>query len=219
MTAKSGTINHDTAARLLGLAPGELDALVKAGAVRRMDRNAYALPVLVQDYIGHLKSERERAEFAPKQAEIAAHLDMSDRSVREFLTETGIDHKQATLTEIRVAYIRRQREVAAGRLTGGDLDLAEERAALARVQRERIEMLNAMTRGETVRADDVRHVVTTLSATARSGFERIPDKLSDRLAALGDPHECHALLTAEIDQVLEDLAAGAESLKLDDGRA
>lgn len=73
--------------------------------------------------------------------------------------------------------------------------------------------------GELVNANDVRRAVVALSATARSGFERIPDKLADRLAALGDPHECHALLTAEIDQVLEDLAAGAESLKLDDGRA
>lgn len=73
--------------------------------------------------------------------------------------------------------------------------------------------------GELVNANDVRRAVVALSATARSGFERIPDKLADRLAALGDPHECHALLTAEIDQVLEDLAAGAESLKLDDVRA
>jgi phage terminase Nu1 subunit (DNA packaging protein) len=52
------------------------------------------------------------------------------------------------LNEIRVAYIRRLREQAAGRAAVGDLDLAGERAALAKAQRERIEMQNAVTRGE-----------------------------------------------------------------------
>ena len=142
-------INHDTASRLLGITPGDLDALVKSGAVRRVDKNAYALPVLIQDYIGHLKSERDRAEYAPRQALIAEHLDVSERSVREFLADAGIEHKQATLTEIRVAYIRHLREVAAGRATAeGGLDLATERAGLARAQREKIEMQNAVTRGE-----------------------------------------------------------------------
>lgn len=73
--------------------------------------------------------------------------------------------------------------------------------------------------GELVEAEKVRRAVTTLAATARSGFERVPDKLADRLAAISDPAACHALLTTEIDQVLADLAAGAAALNLDDGRA
>lgn len=43
-------------------------------------------------------------------------------------------------------YCGHMREIAAGRLGNGDLDLVTERARLARVQRERIEMQNAMTR-------------------------------------------------------------------------
>lgn len=45
-------------------------------------------------------------------------------------------------------YCGNLREVAAGRLAAGDIDLATERAMLARVQREKIEMQNAVTRGE-----------------------------------------------------------------------
>lgn len=97
---------------------------------------------------------------------------------------------------------------------------------VARTLREAAEARMAQLRlrvmaGELVEAERVRRAVTTLAAMARSGFERIPDKLSERLAVLADPHACHELLAAEINQVLSDLAAGAASLKLDspDGRA
>ena len=55
----------------------------------------------------------------------------------------------------------------------------------------------------------------------RSAFERIPDKLADRLAAQSDAQQCHVLLTTEIDLVLADLSAGASNLQLvaEDGRA
>lgn len=95
---------------------------------------------------------------------------------------------------------------------------------VARTLREAAEAKMAQLRlrqmaGELVEADRVRRIVTTLAATVRAGFERIPDKLAERLAALADAHECHALMTAEIDQVLADLAAGAEGLRLEaDGR-
>lgn len=70
--------------------------------------------------------------------------------------------------------------------------------------------------GELVEAARVRKVVTTWAATARAAFEKIPDKLAERLAAEADAQACHALITAEIDLVLSDLAAGARELKLDD---
>ena len=95
---------------------------------------------------------------------------------------------------------------------------------VARTLRETAEAKIAQLRlrqmaGELVEADRVRRIVTTLAATVRAGFERIPDKLAERLAALADAHECHALMTAAIDQVLADLAAGADGLRLEaDGR-
>ena len=74
--------------------------------------------------------------------------------------------------------------------------------------------------GELVEADRVRRAVASLAAMVRSSFERIPDKLADRLAAAGDAQQCHVLLTTEIDMVLADLSAGAQNLQLEatDGR-
>lgn len=82
------------------------------------------------------------------QNEIAEHLDLSQQAASVFLNISGIDWKHSTLDVIRVTYIRRLREQAAGRATNGDLDLATERAGLAKAQRERIEMANAQTRRE-----------------------------------------------------------------------
>lgn len=97
---------------------------------------------------------------------------------------------------------------------------------IARTLRETAEAKIAQLRlrvmaGELVEARRVRDRVTTLAATARLGFERIPDKLADRLAITTDAAACHALITQEIDQVLADLAADAAGLQLEsaDGRA
>lgn len=98
---------------------------------------------------------------------------------------------------------------------------------VARTLREAAEAKIAQLRlrqmiGSLVEAQRVTRAVTTWAAMARAAFEKVPDKVSERMAATPDPQECHALLTAEIDMVLADLAAGARALKFDgdnDGRA
>mgnify|MGYP004702544271 FL=1 len=170
-------LNHDTAARLLGIPPGELESLVKAGAVRRVDKNAYALVALVQDYVGHLKAEGASIERAPKQADIAAHLDISDRSVREFLVASGMDHRESTLSEIRVTYIRHLREIAAGRAAAGDIDLATERALLARAQREGQEIKNAVSLGTYAPIETLSDVLANAAQAVVDRLEQIPSDL------------------------------------------
>ena len=83
------------------------------------------------------------------------------------------------------------------------------------------EMKERQALGELVEASRVTRAVTTWAAMARAAFEKMPDKLAERVAAEVDAQQCHALMTAEIDMVLADLAAGARSLKFDgdDGRA
>lgn len=74
--------------------------------------------------------------------------------------------------------------------------------------------------GDLVEAGRVKRAVSSWAAMARSAFEKIPDKVSERVAATSDAQECHALLCAEIDLVLVDLANGARTMRLesDDGR-
>ena len=143
------TINADTASALLQIAPDKLQRLVASGVVRRAAQGKYIPAQIIRDYIAHLHAEPDRIERNPTQQEIAEHLDMSDRNLRDLLQSVGLDHKQAAMSEIRVAYIRRLREQAAGRMGEmGGLDLVQERAALAREQREGQAIKNAVARKE-----------------------------------------------------------------------
>lgn len=65
--------------------------------------------------------------------------------------------------------------------------------------------------GALLDSERVKTAATTMAAMTRNAFEKIPDKLADRLAAEADATACHAMLVAEIDQVLADLAARARS--------
>lgn len=100
------------------------------------------------------------------------------------MAELGIDWKAATLNEIRVAYIRRLREQAAGRATTGDLDLASERAALAKAQRERIEMQNAVTRGELAPVILIEEVLTKAASKTAGILDAIPGMVRRRVPQL-----------------------------------
>lgn len=74
--------------------------------------------------------------------------------------------------------------------------------------------------GELVEAARVKRAVASWAAMARAAFEKIPDKVAERVAAESDAQQCHALLCSEIDLVLADLANGARTMRLDsdDGR-
>lgn len=106
-------------------------------------------------------------------------------------------------------------------IIAGAYDLQESRAKREHHEANLAELKERQALGELVDASRVRRAVTTWAAMARSAFEKIPDKLSERLAAEADAVACHALITAEIDLVLADLAVGARGLKFegDDGRA
>lgn len=172
---KQPGLTHDTAARLLSLAPAELERLVGAGHVRRDDRNTYSPQILVGDYITYLRDAGARH---PTQAEAAAHLDLSDRSVRELEEKLSLA-ADYTLDQIRIAYIRQLREVAAGRAsTAADaLDLAAERAALARSQRVGQELKNAVAQGEYAPIGLLGDVLAAASAAVVDRFDSLPGLL------------------------------------------
>lgn len=206
-------LNHDTAARLLGITPGDLESLVKVGAVRRVDKNAYALVPLVQDYIGHIQAEPARRERAPKQADIAEHLDLSDRSVREFLAAAGIDHRDVTLGEIRVAYIRHLREIAAGRAAVGDIDLATERALLARAQREGQEIKNAVALGTYAPIELLSDVLANAAQAVVDRLEQIPADL--RRVCPDLPQAARDAVMAEVASARNEMVRKTASLVAD----
>lgn len=139
------------------------------------------------------------------QKKIAEHLDMDQSVVSRLMAEIGIDWKVASMDEIRVAYIRRLREQAAGRATNGELDLATERAGLAKAQRERIEMQNAVTRGELAAVSLIEEVLTKAAGKVAGILDAIPGMVRRRVPGLGAPDI--ELIAAEIARARNTVAA------------
>jgi phage terminase Nu1 subunit (DNA packaging protein) len=83
-------------------------------------------------------------------------------------------------------YCSHLREHAAGRATNGDLDLATERAKLAREQKDRIAMQNAVTRREFGPIQALEQGLSDCMARVGKQLDTIPAKLriaSDKLTA------------------------------------
>lgn len=128
---------------------------------------------------------------------IAEHLDLSQSAVSQWLDRAGIDWKVATLDEIRVAYIRNLREQAAGRAAAGDLDLATERARLAKEQADKVAMQNSVTRGELAPVVLIEEVLTKAASRVAGIFDAIPGMIRRRVPKL---------TTAELDLVASEIA-------------
>lgn len=93
-------------------------------------------------------------------------------------------------------YCGQLREMAAGRAAAGGLDLATERAALARAQREKIEMQNAVTRGELTPTAVLEQVLAKTASGIDGIFSAIPMMVRRRLPDL--PSMAIEIIAAEV---------------------
>ncbi|WP_288129982.1 terminase small subunit [Accumulibacter sp.] len=144
------------------------------------------------------------------QTEIGEHLAMSQAAAGDMLRRLGIDWNESTLDDIRVAYIRHLREIAAGRAGSGDLDLASERAMLARSQRERIDLANAVTRRELAPVILIEQVLARAGSKVAGILDGIPGMIKRRVARL---------TAAEISLIAAEIARArniAAALRLED---
>lgn len=118
------------------------------------------------------------------QLEIAEHLDMSQPTVSVLMDDLGINWKVVSLDEIRIAYIRRLREQASWRAASGDLDLASERARLAREQADKISMQNSVTRLELSSTFVLEKLLARVASRIDSIFSAVPSEISRRVPCL-----------------------------------
>jgi terminase small subunit / prophage DNA-packing protein len=79
-----------------------------------------------------------------------------------------------------LAYCSHIREIAAGRATNGDLDLATERARLAREQADKVAMQNAVMRREYAPVATLAHSVARTGRQIAVILEAIPVQLKRR---------------------------------------
>jgi phage terminase Nu1 subunit (DNA packaging protein) len=113
------------------------------------------------------------------QAAIAEIIGASQQAVSD-IEGRGICSRDMPLGVWLLAYIRNLREQAAGRLAAGDLDLATERAGLAKAQRERIEMQNAVTRRELAPVFLLEEVLASAGAKVAAILDAIPGAIRRR---------------------------------------
>jgi phage terminase Nu1 subunit (DNA packaging protein) len=96
---------------------------------------------------------------------------------QQAISQMGIRH--GSLGEMLIAYCARLREQAAGRLSaaGEGLDLVQERAALARSQREAQDMKNAVARGDFAPVGMLADVLGAASSAVVDRFDQLDGAL------------------------------------------
>lgn len=148
------------------------------------------------------------------QKDVAAHLDLSDRSIRDLVSRNiipGASHGNWDLDACRVAYIRHLRAVAAAhKSAGGDgqeLDYIAEKARLAKAQADGQELKNAQTRGELLPAADVVLAIQNVFGRVRARLLSLPTKAASLVMSLRTPAEAKKELTALVHEALAELSS------------
>jgi phage terminase Nu1 subunit (DNA packaging protein) len=117
------------------------------------------------------------------QAAFGALVGVSQQAIGNLVSRGILDTSVPGL-QLLQAYCSHLREQAAGRAASGDLDLATERAGLAKEQREKIAMQNAVTRGELAPVALIEEVLSKAGARIAGMLEAIPGAVKRRVPAL-----------------------------------
>ncbi len=117
------------------------------------------------------------------QAAFGALVGVSQQAIGN-LVGRGVLDMGMSGQETLLAYCSHMRETAAGRAAGGDLDLAGERAKLAKAQRERIDMANAVTRGELAPVSLIEEVLAKAGSRIAGVLDAIPGAVRRRVPTI-----------------------------------
>lgn len=121
--------------------------------------------------------------YQPTQAEFAELFGISQPTVSGLLTR-GIINENGTLQDWATAYAGHLREIAAGRAALGDLDLATERARLAKEQADRVAMLNAIQRCELAPVAAMEMVLANVGTKVGKILDTIPAQIKRRVPGI-----------------------------------
>lgn len=113
------------------------------------------------------------------QAEFGELVGISQQAVSDLVSRGTLTQGESVGNWLH-SYCANLREHAAGRIAGGSLDLGAERAALARVQRERIEMQNCVTRRELAPVALLESALATIGRQIAGVLEAIPVNIKRR---------------------------------------
>jgi phage terminase Nu1 subunit (DNA packaging protein) len=146
------------------------------------------------------------------QAQFGALVGISQQAVGNLVGRQVLD-TGAPAQQVLHAYCSHLREQAAGRATSGDLDLATERAGLAREQRIRVALQNAVTLKQLLPAVLLEEILAKAGARIAGIFDAIPGGVRRRVPSLSS--EEISAIGAEIARV-RNIVAGMSLADLRD---
>lgn len=136
------------------------------------------------------------AAFATQltQAEFGKLVGVSQQAVSEMVAR-GVLTPNAPADRWLLEYCGNLREVAAGRVANGDLDLLAERARLAKEQADRIALQNAVTRKQYAPVEILAVALAATAAQIGVIFDGLPGKI--RIAVPDLPTRAIEIIAAE----------------------
>ena len=142
----------------------------------------------------------------PTQVQIAEHLDLAQKQVSEMVAKLGIDYRNASMDEVRIAYIRQLRAAASGHRSSNGDDLVAERVQTERVSRELMLLQLAEKRGRLVDVEQLAQAYSQMVGAFKTELLARDDKLKTELDALYGVNVDGELLNAHTRAALEQLS-------------
>ena len=159
-----------------------------------------------------------------KQSEFGNAVGITQQAVSELIAR-GVLTEGATAGAWLLEYCGNLREVAADRLGNGGLDLATERAMLARSQREKIEMQNEVMRRALAPKALLSQVLSAAAPKMCGKIETIVPTLRRRASFSADDLDfvarniaeaCNAIACLSLPEILDDATCGDDSGPISD---
>jgi phage terminase Nu1 subunit (DNA packaging protein) len=144
------------------------------------------------------------------QAEFAELVGLSEARVSQLFSEGILDRGGVAIDWIR-AYVERLRNMAVERGSHGELDLAQERAALTREQRIGVAMKNDVSRTEFAPTPVLQHVLCLASESIASKLDTLPARLKAAAPELSE--SALAAISTEVARARDDWLADTSKLE------
>ena len=142
------------------------------------------------------------------QSEISSKLGINVATFKDFVARGIIEERdrgQYTLEECAKQYLSHLREIAAGRMTTDGLNLADERARLAKEQADAKEMENMVERGELLYMDDVIKDFEEQLMICKTKLLATPTKIAAEVFSSRDVQEVQEIMEEAIKDALSEL--------------
>jgi phage terminase Nu1 subunit (DNA packaging protein) len=121
-------------------------------------------------------------------------------------------HLDMSLKDASHAIVKWLGRRAAGLVSEDGLDLVQERAKLAKENRETASLKNAELRVDLVRSDEIRRTLFSAARSVRNSVQTIADRVSMPITGMTDQHDIHQLIDDEVIQLLGDMDKDWENL-------